>query len=297
MDDLISVIMSTYNESIIEIQESVNSILNQSYSNIEFIIIIDNPNNKELINCLQSFNDQRIRIIKNKENIGLVKSLNKAIEFSKGNFIARMDADDISELDRLECQKKYLDKENLDLVGGNLNIINENGISISELHFPSYQFLLKKFLKWGNCIPHPTWLVRKEVYISLNGYRNVPRCEDYDFVCRTLQQKFKIGNVGKVVLKYRIRSDSISNSNKSAQYILRRFISKNRKEYISEKKIISYLNSDHFKEEVAEYEGFQILKEEIKEHPSFKKIIELCLNRNTYFLGWEKISLKIRNLL
>lgn len=297
MNDLISVIMSTYNESITEIQESVNSILNQSYSNIEFIIVIDNPNNIQLIKCLQAFDDPRIRIIKNKENIGLVKSLNKAISFSNGKYIARMDADDISELDRLEYQKKILDKRNLDLIGGNINLVDENGEYISKLHFPSYQWLIYIFLKWGNCIPHPTWLVKKEVYTRLNGYRNIPRCEDYDFICRVLQQKFKIGNVERVVLNYRIRPDSISNSNKAAQYVLRRFIAKNRKKLFPEIKIASYLDSELFEKEIAEYESFQILKNKSREHPSIKRIIRLCFNRNTYALGCEKISLKIRNFL
>lgn len=297
MDDLISVIMSTFNESIIEIQESINSILNQSYSNIEFIIVIDNPNNIDLINFIESFTDPRIRVIKNDENIGLVRSLNKAIVCSKGKYIARMDADDISELDRLKCQKEMLDKKNLDLIGGSINIINEMGVSISELHFPSSQSLLKIFLKWGNCIPHPTWLVRKEVYTSLNGYQNIPRCEDYDFICRTLQKKFKIGNIKKVILKYRIRSDSISNSNKGEQYVLRRFLSKNRKKMISEKIIDEYIDSELFKNEVAEYNEFQKLKAVVKEHPRLKSIIKLSLNRNTYFLGCEKFFLKLRNIL
>lgn len=297
MEDLISVIMSVYNESIDEIQKSVNSILNQSYSNIEFIIVIDNPDNTKLEKYLYSLNDPRIRIIKNEKNIGLVKSLNKAIALAKGNYLARMDADDISAVDRLKYQKDFLDKKKLDLVGGNIDLIDENDNLISKNHFPSQQFWIQIFLKWGNCIPHPTWLLRKEVYRTLNGYREVPRCEDYDFVCRTLQQNFKIGNVDKFILKYRIRSNSISNSNRSAQYILRRFISKRKNSCISEQEIDIYLNSDIFSNDIKEYENFIKLKTEIKKHPTIKNFIRLCVNRNTYVLGIEKISLKLRNLV
>ena len=79
-----------------------------------------------------------------------------------------MDADDICEANRLKLQKDYLEKNNLDLVGGSVCLIDENGNDISNLHFPCRQYLIKRFLKWGNCIPHPTWLVRKEVYTKLN---------------------------------------------------------------------------------------------------------------------------------
>lgn len=297
MSDLISVIMSTYNESNEEIRKSVNSILNQSYSNIEFIIVIDNPNNQELISCLQSFNDSRIKIIKNSENIGLVKSLNKAITASKGHYIARMDADDISKPARLEKQLKELKMRDLDIIGGNLELINEKGEFISRLNFPSNHKVLEIFLKWGNCLPHPTWIVKKDVYIKLKGYRNIPRCEDYDFICRALQNNFRIGNINDVVLQYRIRSDSVSNSNKGAQYVLRRFISKNRKKGVSENSVNKYLNSASFTNEIDEYEIFQQLKKGVREHPTFKKVIKLILNRNTYYLGYEKICIKIRNLL
>ncbi len=110
MEDLISVIMSTYNESVSELRESIESVLKQTYSNIEFIIVIDNPNNEELSAFIYSFDDPRIRVIKNDRNIGLVNSLNKAICQSKGKYLARMDADDICEANRLKLQKDYLEK-------------------------------------------------------------------------------------------------------------------------------------------------------------------------------------------
>lgn len=122
--------------------------------------------------------------------------------------------------------------------------------------FPCRQYLIKRFLKWGNCIPHPTWLVRKEVYTKLNGYRDVPRCEDYDFVCRSVQNHFKLGNVNDFILKYRIRSDSVSNSNKVEQYILRRFISENRKTGVTGARNTRLFSSGfNIHREIAEYEN------------------------------------------
>ena len=89
--------MSSYNEPIEYVQKAVNSILNQTYKYFEFIIVIDNPNNSELISFLSSTanKDERIILLINKRNIGLAMSLNRALSVSTGGFIARMDADDI----------------------------------------------------------------------------------------------------------------------------------------------------------------------------------------------------------
>lgn len=297
MEDLISVIMSTYNEPIIELKESIGSVLRQTYTNIEFIIVIDNPENEELRDYIYSLSDPRLHIIENPRNIGLVQSLNKAIISSKGNYIARMDADDICRPNRLELQKSFMDKYKLDLVGGSINLIDVHGRNISNLHFPQKQCVIKFFLKWGNCLPHPTWLVRREVYSKLNGYKNVPRCEDYEFICRTIRNNFRIGNVKEYILKYRIREESISNSNQGEQYILRKYLSRNRHKEISENKINNYMNSNVFHKKIDEYNKFQNIKKAIKESPRPDDIIELLRNPNLYSMCAEKIFLKLRNII
>ena len=95
-NDLVSVIMSTYNNEK-SIESSVNSILNQTYKNIEFLIIDDfsTDNTFGILNNLKN-SDERIKVYRNSNNIGLTKSLNKLISKSKGNYIARQDADDIT---------------------------------------------------------------------------------------------------------------------------------------------------------------------------------------------------------
>lgn len=105
----ISVIMSAYNESFDELNKSIDSIINQTYQNIEFIIVSDNPENKNIKMAVQAANDQRIKFIENKENIGLVQSLNRAISKATGKFIARMDADDISRKNRLKDKGRFVE--------------------------------------------------------------------------------------------------------------------------------------------------------------------------------------------
>lgn len=163
MDDkLISVIMSVYNETNEELQSSVNSILSQTYKNLEFIIIDDNPDNARIRNFLKNQTDPRIRVIYNTENKGLVYSLNLALDNTKGCIIARMDADDIAEKDRLEREYLYLKKCNLDLVGSWIRLINEKNKEIGKMEFPTTSRGIKYQIKYGGCLPHPTWMGKKE---------------------------------------------------------------------------------------------------------------------------------------
>ena len=95
---MISVIMSVYNERLEWLQAAVNSILNQTYSDFEYIIIIDNPDlNEDAVSFLKEIAraDSRVHLHFNEKNMGLMKSLNVGIQISKGNYIARMDADDV----------------------------------------------------------------------------------------------------------------------------------------------------------------------------------------------------------
>src|SRR5690606_3913282 len=109
---LVSVIMSVYNEPEIWLAESIDSILSQTYKEFEFFIVNDNPENLTLAKVLQLYedNDSRVRIIKNEVNIGLTKSLNKALSLVKGKYIIRMDADDVSLPQRFEKQVTFMEE-------------------------------------------------------------------------------------------------------------------------------------------------------------------------------------------
>ena len=124
----ISVIMSVYNEKERELKAAIDSILGQTYQNLEFIIILDNPLNKELQIVIEDYakKDSRIRFFINKQNMGLVRSLNKALKYVTGRFIARMDADDVSLKSRLADQLDYLKKNNADFVFAGIEYIDED---------------------------------------------------------------------------------------------------------------------------------------------------------------------------
>ena len=224
-----SVIMATYKESIECLKQSIESIINQTYNDFEFIIILDNPDNKEHIAFINDYvcKDERIKFYINDKNMGLTNTLNRGLKLAEGKYICRMDADDISELYRMEHQKKYLEENDFDLIGGISQMIDEDGNTIYSIKkVPTNFKKIKKCIKYNQVISHPTWFGKKEVFDKLNGYRNMPLCEDYDFTLRAILQGFKISNVNECVLKYRMTKDSISRSNLFEQYLFSRYITK-----------------------------------------------------------------------
>lgn len=291
---LISVIMSVYNESYSDLKQSIESILNQTYRNIELIIINDNPENQALKASVKEIcnNDARVLFVENEKNMGLVASLNHALQFVKGEYVARMDADDISFPQRLSEQKRYMEEMELDLVGAYIQTIDEAGIVIKDImKFPANNKDIYRFMKWGNCIPHPTWFGKTEIFKQLHGYRQARHCEDYEFLLRTLESGYKVGNYPDVLLKYRIRNTGISVSNAAEQYVLRRFLAKKRKEIllISEENIQAYRESVEFQEEQKKYSMYHDAKLVFKKKKKAVYIARFVANKYFYFDLKEKL--------
>ena len=224
---MITVIMSTYKEDERLLRESIESILNQTYRDFEYIIILDYPDNDVHKSVIEEYalKDDRIHFYINEKNMGLTDSLNRGLSLCHGEYIARMDADDISLPDRLERQMKYLEKNHYDLIGGITEMINENGTLLYSIKsVPTDPKKINKALRYSQCIAHPTWLGRKEVFEKNAGYRHMPLCEDYDFTLRAVLNGFVISNLNEAVLKYRMTSNSISRSNLFEQYLYMSYI-------------------------------------------------------------------------
>lgn len=224
---MISVIMSTYKEDERLLRVSIESILNQTYRDFEYIIILDYPDNDVHKSVIEEYalKDDRIHFYINEKNMGLTDSLNRGLSLCHGEYIARMDADDISLPDRLERQMKYLEKNHYDLIGGITEMINENGSLLYSIKsVPTDPKKINKALRYSQCIAHPTWLGRKEVFEKNAGYRHMPLCEDYDFTLRAVLNGFVVSNLNEAVLKYRMTSNSISRSNLFEQYLYMSYI-------------------------------------------------------------------------
>ncbi|EOY5686655.1 glycosyltransferase family 2 protein [Vibrio cholerae] len=191
---------------------ALDSILNQSYENYELIIVNDGSTDKsELI--IKEYNDTRIVYIKH-DNCGLSRSLNKAISISKGEYICRMDADDICHKDRLKKQVEILDaKKNLVLVGSNVKYINSNGKIKGYSYFGGSSKYIKSKLEKDNCIFHPTVMIRKEPLLVVGGYDESVDIYFEDYVLWL--KLIRLGDfyvIPDFLLDYRIHKDSISNN-------------------------------------------------------------------------------------
>ncbi len=226
---LISVIMSTYRENESVLRESIDSILSQTVTDFEFLIVSDDPDNTNLLHLLTDYTrrDHRITLLRNDTNCGLVASLNRALETVRGEYVARMDADDIAEPTRFEKQLAYLHRENLDLTGSSVIRINEHGTPLTPPpNHTDAPHTVMSILRIAPCVPHPTWLAKTAVYTALSGYRDMPRCEDYDFLLRALRRGFRIGICPAPLLRYRIASHGISRSALLEQHYASRYLAR-----------------------------------------------------------------------
>lgn len=198
---LVSVIMGVYNSET-TLSSAVKSILNQSYSNFEFLIC-DDASTDDSLQLLSSFKDQRIKILKNETNQGLAYSLNKCLERCSGHYIARMDADDVAFSTRLQVQVEFLEKhKNIDAVGTAVSVWDGKKI-IGVRKFP--EFPDERSLLKSNPFAHPTMMIKGSVYQKLNGYhvdRSTKRAEDLDLWFRFFSHGYAGYNIQSPLLRY-----------------------------------------------------------------------------------------------
>lgn len=252
MGKLVSVVMSIYNETETELKQAIESILNQTYKQIEIILIVDNPNSYEIKEILNEYRRANVKIIYNDKNIGLAKSLNKGINEAQGYYIARMDADDISVSNRIERQVDFMTKNDVDMVATNRIDIDEEG-NITNRKGQLPQRDIERILTIGNFITHPTVLIKREVINKLGGYRNFSSSQDYDLWLRLVSYNYKIGILDEPLLYYRNRQLGISNRDKYKQYLFNKYQkklykmrSKNNKDNFSVSELEQFLRRHHY---------------------------------------------------
>lgn len=222
---MISIIMSIYNETLKWISQAIESILGQTYTNFEFIIIVDNPRiDNTIIEYIKSveLRDKRVVVEFNEKNLGLARTLNKGISLSKGFYIARMDADDISAPDRLQKELAFLTNNDYDVVSANKIDINENDEIVRKE--PIIKRNPNTTLEYSNIIVHPLVLAKSESLKKMGGYRQLRNSEDYDLWLRMIDTGYKFGILEEYLLKYRIRSNSASVERQLEQYYVNNYI-------------------------------------------------------------------------
>jgi glycosyltransferase involved in cell wall biosynthesis len=207
----VSVIASVYNGEK-SMRDAIESILNQTFNDFEFIIVDDcsDDSTPDILNDYLRRNS-RIRIIKNEKNIGLTKSLNKAINEAKGEYIARMDCDDVALSDRLEKQVDYMEKNpDTVLLGTAYYEIDKDGKELAQNQYPSMDHDLRKILIRFNPFCHASVIIRQPALLKAGLYdENISRTQDYDLWFR-LANVGKIANLPEYLMKRRYDDNNIS---------------------------------------------------------------------------------------
>jgi glycosyltransferase involved in cell wall biosynthesis len=254
----ISIVMPAYNaEKYLE--ESINSILGQTFKDFEFIII-DDASTDNSSRILQRFKrkDKRIILLKNKKNQGVARTRNIGMKIAKGRYIATFDADDISLSNRLEIQYNFLEHHpDIFLTGGSAIIIDENGTKIGIFKkFNNPKKLKKKLLK-SNPIVNSSVMFRNTGNVY---YRDkFDGADEYDLFLRLLSERKKLTNLEAFLVKYRITPGSISLKKRAKQ------------EFFSKKIQQFYFQREKFGKD--EYDKFDIrVVQGLKEDADFEKV-------------------------
>lgn len=204
MNPEITVLMSVYNDKKY-LSESVESILNQTFENFEFLIIDDasTDGSKDLLEEYAK-EDSRIKLICNKNNKGLSYNLAEGTSLAKAPWIARMDADDISVKDRLAIQIQYVKEHpSIDIVGSYVIDIDDEGNELELRKVPTTHEKIANLI-WTCPFIHPTVLFKKESIIKAGSYdRNLRRRQDYDLWFRCHEASLRFDNIDMPLLFYR----------------------------------------------------------------------------------------------
>lgn len=185
--------------------ETIDSIVNQTYQEFELIIVVNCSTDKTL-EIVHAYDDARIKILES--NIcQLNYNLNLALSHAKGEYIARIDADDIALPHRLEKQIKVLEEGNYNVVGSNIKYINEHGELIGEKNYPETDEEIRKKIIYKAVIVHPSILCKREDLLKIGGYLGGKFAQDLDLWIRLMRdENIKFYNIQEPLLHYRIHS-------------------------------------------------------------------------------------------
>lgn len=202
------------------LEEAMKSILNQSFGDFEFIVM-DNASTDHTVDIISSFNDSRVRLVRNEKDLGQTRALNVGLGLAKGPFLARMDADDVSLPHRFERQRDSLRTyPETAVVGSWHQEIDEKGHYLKTMRYPADPLDIKcHLLSDGDltrrCLAHPTVMMRTEVLKKVGGYSESVRfAQDYELWTR-LMEDYDLRNVPEVLFQYRASKKSTSNTNRA----------------------------------------------------------------------------------
>jgi glycosyltransferase involved in cell wall biosynthesis len=209
---MISILLATFNGHKF-IEESINSILNQSFNDFELLIGL-NGENEATKNILKNYNDNRIKIFDYGNDKGKSKTLNKLLQVAKYDWVGIQDDDDVWLPQKLETQIKFI--EHFDVIGSLINYISESGKIIGSPNLAINHDEIKiKSLSGDNNIANTSAIFKKECALEVNGWStNLDGIEDFDFWLKLIRNNKKIINVNEVLVLHRLHGKSNFNTKK-----------------------------------------------------------------------------------
>jgi len=223
MTPRISVVMPVFNGEKY-LKKAIESILNQTFLDFEFLIINDGSTDKS-VEIIESYNDPRIRLVHNEQNLGLIATLNRGLNLCKGEYIVRMDADDISLPSRLEKQVKFLDFNPDIAICGTL-LKTFGNISSSILKYPEKSESIKSALLFNCPIAHPSVMMKRSAIKGLYYDSSYKHAEDYQLWTRA-SKYLKLFNIQEVLLLYRTHPKQVSQDHLAEQLLSSKKIMQN----------------------------------------------------------------------
>ncbi|MFC1896012.1 glycosyltransferase family 2 protein [Thermodesulfobacteriota bacterium] len=209
-DPKITVLMPVYNGETY-LNEAIESVLRQTFTAFEFLIINDSSTDRS-VKIIESYDESRIRLVHNETNLKLISTLNKGLELARGEYIARMDADDLMLPQRLEKQIQYLDANpQICVVGSWWENVDEHGKFLSCTRVPTEDYLcaLMIFEKGEGPVGHPCVMYRTEIVRHLRYSPEYVDSEDTDLWFRVISLGHKIANIPEVLMLYRVHEEQI----------------------------------------------------------------------------------------
>lgn len=204
----VTVLMAVYNDER-HIKEAVDSILNQTFNDFEFLIIND-ASKDGTYEILKSYNDPRIKIHTNDKNIGLSKSLNIGLKIAKGEYVARQDSDDISMPERLKKQVAFLNTyPDYAVVGTFAKVLNDDSEEVQLWERPIEDSSIREYLKTDNCIVHGSAMIRMPSLINVGFYdESMEKSQDYELWLR-FSKKYKMANIPEFLYLWRTNREKV----------------------------------------------------------------------------------------
>jgi glycosyltransferase involved in cell wall biosynthesis len=214
----VTVLMPVYNGQVY-LREAIDSVIGQTFNDFELLIINDGSTD-DTLRILESFVDPRIRLIMNEKNLGLVHCLNQGIEIARGQYVARMDCDDVCMPERLRVQSDFLDSNpSVDICGS--WIVDLDGDYLTTFKYPVSHEDIQAQLLFRNPLAHPAIMLRRSTFIAhgLRYEESERHAEDYGLWIR-VQNLVGMANIPQVLLHYRRHEDQVSSTKRQEQRLV-----------------------------------------------------------------------------